>query len=601
MSDLRKSISFIFVIIISLTLLIIVSFPYKKADRWSDWAFGDAQSIFCAEHWARDGFLYHRFLPLFTPYSVITKHLDEHELRQYAHGTRTGHYRCWRYYTHYPIGSMGVVASILMKLGLWDKFYYQLTHFIISLLGLFFFYLTASVILGPVVALVPFLFYLFSPAFSHYAASLSNASFDIFFPWLIIFLYAFMLKGKEEIRLRFLKIKLPHIISLLFFVYSFFSIDYALFSLLSMLAINIYYNRKVRVGNFMAFISCYGAGLLVHLIQNATYMGWRMAVKDFMLSSSARGADNIFHNIKYILSYRVSLEPLIGIDSRVYLISAGIILIGLFLYPLLSINKKFTLLKIAVVLHLAGSALFLIYSGLDFPFFAKLYVPEILMFYMAVIFLVMHLKNNIKFIGKNAKTVSLLIISVLCIAIPSLYLWKNTLGSYYENFRFEFQEFKSCIYNEPAYEDLLKLGSFVRTIGESDKRIVFFNSRDAERLDIMYDKSILQIGPVVEYYFRSPIFIFDDNREAAKDMLYCFEKENSIRAVLMARHKGDVKDFLISVNRYNSGKKIAIRILRKLLRYNDFFVLSMQPEFLKGGGDEGKGPYSQAWLSRNYR
>src|SRR3990172_12688862 len=105
-------------------LLVFLSVRASDEYRWSDWGFGDAQSMLSLRQWEEGGWFSNYFLFIPQGYAEVIKFFDDPNLRQHAHGTCPGSSprvgpRLW--YTHYPAGYL-VPYAILFRIGLDDIF-----------------------------------------------------------------------------------------------------------------------------------------------------------------------------------------------------------------------------------------------------------------------------------------------------------------------------------------------------------------------------------------------------------------------------------------------------------------------------------------------
>lgn len=165
-----------FLLVLALFLAVRAADP----DRWSDWGFGDAQTMLSLRHWEEGGWLDNYLLFIPQGYAAPIRHLDDPDLRQHAHGTspssspRVGP-RLW--YTHYPPGYL-VPYAVLFRLGITDMPSARLLSVSFSLGALALFYAFVCRLCSPPVALGAALFYGLSPAYLGFADSLANQPLD---------------------------------------------------------------------------------------------------------------------------------------------------------------------------------------------------------------------------------------------------------------------------------------------------------------------------------------------------------------------------------------------------------------------------------------
>jgi hypothetical protein len=165
--------------------LILVLFIYlgvraSDEDRWSDWGFGDAQTLLSLKQWNENGWAANYFLFIPQGYAKVIQIFDDQQLRHHAHGDCPGSSpriapRLW--YTHYPAGYL-VPYAAMFATGLQTKFAAQMLSIVFSLLALMLMYATFARITGPAVSFFATLFYAVSRPFLNYADTLANQPLD---------------------------------------------------------------------------------------------------------------------------------------------------------------------------------------------------------------------------------------------------------------------------------------------------------------------------------------------------------------------------------------------------------------------------------------
>lgn len=184
-------------------VLLIALFVYmvdrsRDEDRWSDWGFGDAQTMLSLKQWDKGGWINNYLLFIPQGYAKVLYEFDDPNLRQHAHGTCPGSSprigpRLW--YTHYPAGYL-IPFAALFKVGFDTKFSAQVFAQILSLLGLGFMYLTFARITNPGLSFLAVLFYALSRPFLGYADSLANIPLDDLLRF--GFMYAVVMSTRDE-------------------------------------------------------------------------------------------------------------------------------------------------------------------------------------------------------------------------------------------------------------------------------------------------------------------------------------------------------------------------------------------------------------------
>jgi hypothetical protein len=149
-------------------------------DRWSDWGFGDAQTLLSLRHWEEGGWLDNYLLFIPQGYAAAIRHLDEPELRQHAHGTspssspRVGP-RLW--YTHYPSGYL-VPYALLFRVGFDSMPAARLLSVGFTVTAIVLLYVFLCLTTAPPIAFIGTVVYALSPSFLGFADSLANQPLD---------------------------------------------------------------------------------------------------------------------------------------------------------------------------------------------------------------------------------------------------------------------------------------------------------------------------------------------------------------------------------------------------------------------------------------
>jgi len=273
---------------------VFLAFRAANEDRWSDWGFGDAQTMLSLRHWQENGWLKNYLL--FTPqgYAKVIDVLEEPELRHHAHGIAPGtspRVGPRLRYTHYPAGYLLPYAA-MFKAGLDTLPAVRMLSLLLSIGALAVMYRVFALISSPRVAFVAVLFYGLSPAFLGYADSLANQPIDD------LLRFAFMLAvvrasqvADSTVRRRWLAAAW-----LMAFTLSLTSFDSVFFLYVWLVGWDWIAGRGVRWRNYLLFAA---APVLAHglqLVQNAWYLGWAGAIADITdVFLYKNGADQAFN------------------------------------------------------------------------------------------------------------------------------------------------------------------------------------------------------------------------------------------------------------------------------------------------------------------
>jgi hypothetical protein len=246
--------------------------------RWSDWSFGDVQTMLSLKQWHEDGWI-HNYL-LFKPqgYSPVVDLLDEPGLRQHAHGISPGSSprigpRLW--YTHYPSGYL-IPFSILYDLG-WDSLFgLRLFSIVLSLIALGLMYLTFERITSPRVAFVAILFYGLSPPFLGYSDSLANQPLDDLLRF--GFMYAVLMASQDSD----LRGEQRWLIAAwaMEFVLSLSSFDSVLFVYAWLIGWDLFVKKQFTLKRYVIFGLAPLSALGIQVLQNSWYLGFSDAITD---------------------------------------------------------------------------------------------------------------------------------------------------------------------------------------------------------------------------------------------------------------------------------------------------------------------------------
>jgi len=272
-----------------LGLFVLLAFRASVPDRWSGWAFGDAQTMLSTRNWNERGWL-NNFL-LFCPQGCakVTTLLDEPPLRQHAHGIMPygGHGvgpRLW--YTHYPPGYL-VSYATLATIGLDGMESARILSVVMSLAGLGLFYFFLARLIRPAVAFWSCAVYGLNPTFLNYADSLANVPIDDLLRYGFMVAVLFSTRAATA-RGRSLATASAWLIQ---FGLSLASFDSVFFIYIWLVGWDYLDRQGFRWRRYLFFALAPLCAHGLQLAQNAWYLGWRDALLDaqamFLLKSEA--------------------------------------------------------------------------------------------------------------------------------------------------------------------------------------------------------------------------------------------------------------------------------------------------------------------------
>jgi len=304
----KKHLLFIILVLVLGVYLVAKAVPEES---WDDWGFGSAQTMMSSRHWVNDGFIYSKFLFLPTGYSKSVRYIDDPDLRQHAHGIRTGELVGNRlYYTHYPAGYLLPYAT-LMKIGFNERYWFRFLAILISLGGLTLMYTAFSLISARMIAFLATLYYAGSTMFLGIADSLANQPVDDLFRFSIIFLSIWIYKISDSKRKRLYST----LVWFLYFALASSSYDSTFFIFVWLVGLDIIMTKKILWKKWLVFVLAPITAFLVQLLQNIWYLGFSDALLDIYGSFRARantgpGAGVLERHIRAVFSPWVYMSDL---------------------------------------------------------------------------------------------------------------------------------------------------------------------------------------------------------------------------------------------------------------------------------------------------
>lgn len=248
------------ILIVFVLLAVRAFFP----ERWSDWTFGDAQTMLAVQNFKAVGFRKLSFLWVPQAYSPVTELFDSSALNHHAFGVNLGDRR-YRMYTHYP-SWYSIPYGWMGQAGIYDKTVYQIFALVLSCMGAILFFLFIRQYFSEKQSLMALAFFLFSPAFLSYSDSLATMPFDFFLRFLSVVLWC---------RTKPLERKRDFIcVWLVYFLNGLVSIDSYFFLPAWIVLHETLINKRQIPFRGLFFLSIAAAfALTIQLLQNIDYMG----------------------------------------------------------------------------------------------------------------------------------------------------------------------------------------------------------------------------------------------------------------------------------------------------------------------------------------
>jgi len=306
-------------------LLIFLSVRASDKYRWSDWGFGDAQTMLSLRQWEEGGWFSNYFLFIPQGYAKVVGLFDDPQLRQHAHGTCPGSApgigpRLW--YTHYPAGYL-LPYALMFKLGLDSLFAVRMLSIVLSLAAMVLMFVVFSKITSRAVAFVAVVFYGLTPTFLGYADTLANQPLDDLLRF--GFMLAIILStraGTDMLRKRWM-------ISawIMEFALSMSSFDSVFFLFLWIIGWDLLDHRGFRWKRYLAFGMAPLSAHSLQFMQNVWYLGFETAVKDikvaFLLKNAADSTYNMGNDRLTVISDTIGI-----LFNNLY--NPGILLLAVF-------------------------------------------------------------------------------------------------------------------------------------------------------------------------------------------------------------------------------------------------------------------------------
>lgn len=248
-------------------------------NRWSEWAFADAQTMLAIQHVQNDGFLKNHFLWIPQSYTNFQHLFDTPELNHHANGVPTNGRR-YRIYTHYP-SWYSLPYTSLAYIGLDNKTLFQMIAVLLSLVGLFFLHRVWRSYFSDDLANLATALTLAGPIYLNYADSINTMPCEFFFRF--GFMWLWISRPPRRLLLAWL----------FFFVASFTSIESYLFIPIWMALHEVIIERK-KVPIFQLAILGLAplASIALQFWQNASYFGSaQIALEDWISVATANNGN----------------------------------------------------------------------------------------------------------------------------------------------------------------------------------------------------------------------------------------------------------------------------------------------------------------------
>jgi len=316
-------------LVLAVLLLLFLALAVQAHDEnhWSDWWFGDAQSMLSLRHWQEGGWINNRLLFKPQGYAKVVDLFDLPELRHLAHGISPGsspRVGPRLLYTHYPAGYL-IPYALLFKLGIDSIFAMRLLSIAISVVALGLMYRLFSRLSSPPVALIAVLFYAASPMFLAYADALANQPLDdlLRFGFMLAVLEA---NRAEPGRRRNMLLLTAWLIE---WILSLCSFDSVLFVYVWLVGFDLLERRGFRWRRYLIFALAPLLAQALLILQNVWYLGWDDAITDLVDTFVKKSVPGQGGSVLGLQGGRTTATLLALLSNFYSIYSPGLVLPGL--------------------------------------------------------------------------------------------------------------------------------------------------------------------------------------------------------------------------------------------------------------------------------
>jgi hypothetical protein len=521
-------------------LLVFLSVRASDQYRWSDWGFGDAQTMLSLRQWEEGGWFANDFLFVPQGYAKVDRLFDDPPLRHHAHGTCPGsspRVGPRLRYTHYPAGYL-IPYAAFFRLGLDSLFDVRMLSILFSVCGLVLMYVVFAKITSPGVAFLAVFFYGLTPAFLGYADAVANQPLDD------LLRFAFMLAVVLSTRAGSARQRKWWAVSawLLQFMLSLASFDSVFFLFVWLIGWDIVEERGFRWKTYLLYGLAPLAAHSLQFLQNVRYLGFHDAVIDIRDAFLLKAGANATYNVGE--SRLVLIVSSIGILLTNLYDPGMIIAILLGLYAVYSWfiktpdDRKLPSMRLLIVLFFCGlSFVVVLPHAARMPYEARQLMPFVALLASGFAWsFVREFENGLHHapsqeskIAKISRPAYLVLCAALCVVFWYRFMLLGRQPVYYIPDAETAAQYEALIKYGLRY-DLLRFRTLrddVLFAQELEKMPTAFEpvyfSLDGFRLfwDPKYVPGYPQIMPITEYYTGSrPVLCFDAADGLVADLVY---------------------------------------------------------------------------------
>ncbi len=550
----------IFLFCVTLFLSVRASDKY----RWSDWGFGDAQTMLSLKQWEEGGWFKNYFLFAPQGYAQVCSIFDDPQLRQHAHGTCPGsspRVGPRLLYTHYPAGYL-VPYAVLFRLGIDSLFAVRMLSILFSVGALIFMYMVFSRITKPGIAFFAVFFYGLTPTFLGYADALANQPLDD------LLRFGFMLAVVMSTRAGSDDHKKIWLITAWAteFMLSMSSFDSVFFMYVWLVGWDLIDNQGFRLKRYLLFslapVSAHG----LQFIQNVWYLGLNDAVIDikdaFLLKNAADPNYNLGQGRMTVIADTIVILFNNLYNPAVFIIGLSVLYVIYYFLVRDKMDREMPSVMLLALLFLSGLSFVLILPhAARMPYESRQMIPFVALLSGAVAY------SFLKEFGKSIHIVqgseNTGLQKFRKITGP-LYLFVAAVFLIVFWYRFTLNERQPVYYipdekTDAQYEATIRTGQRMDLMRYRSLREEVLLAEELAKIRPAYDPVIFsidgfqlfwdpayvpgypQIMPITEYYAGSrPILCFDAPEALVDDMLYMIQNGPSRFSPLIVSRNFDL-------------------------------------------------------------
>lgn len=536
----------LFLVCLTVFLSVRASDPY----RWSDWGFGDAQSMLSLRQWEEGGWIANYFLFIPQGYAKAVQLLDDPQLRHHAHGTCPGSSpvgpRLW--YTHYPAGYL-VPYALLFRIGLDSLFSARMLSIAMSVAALLLMYSIFARMTSRSVAFFGVFFYALAPTFFGYSDTIANQPLDDLLRF--AFMYAVILSTRAETQL--LRSRWAMAAWGFEFFLSLSSFDSVFFLFAWVIGWDILDRQGFRWKRYFVYGMAAVSSHSLQFLQNVWYLGFDDALTDIVGTFLRKNAADTGYNIdSYAGSDRVSVtvNAFVTLFENLYSPAIFVAVMASFYLAYAMIfrdegDRGLPSISILLVLFFCGLAFILVLPhAARMPYESRQMIPFVSMLVGGVMSSFLFEFRNGLF-GKAGRSDQesrfrmfarpvYLFVCLLALLVfwyrfalndraPTYYIPDQETDARYAQLiettrRFDLARYRALRSEALLAEELAK----IRTAYEP----VYFSARGFQLFwDPKYVPGYPQIMPLIEYYAGSrPILCFDMPESIGYDLAYMIDR-----------------------------------------------------------------------------